>query len=113
MSAKKTEPIVGLYNKTREELSRTGDSWICIMPTNKRNSDENIKAGQDEWIPDPTRPLRVLVVQNRVKTWLSGLDFKIILDLYHANKAAIDQNLQIVEALTRKKAEALLSLFEE
>ncbi len=113
MSAKKKEPIVGLYSKTRDELTRTGDSWICLMPSNKRNTDQAIANGEEEWIPNPTRPLRLLIVQNKVKTWISALDLALILDIYKDNKDAVDATFAMVGRREREKSKALESLFEE
>ncbi len=111
MPPTKQTTIVGSLGKTREELSRTGDSWICLMPTNRRNSDKNIAAGQDEWIPDPTRPVKFLIVQSGNKTWLSALDLKCLLDLVSENKADIDASFSMVGTRAIEKADAMRKLF--
>ncbi len=112
MSVKKKPTIVGALGKTRDELSKTGGTaWFSLMTNNSRNTDENIKAGGPEWIPDPTRPLKVLCVINRVKTWLTATDLKVLETLLDENRDDIEASYMLAGIQARKKAQEISDIF--
>ncbi len=113
MSSSKKETTRDWYSKTREELSRTGDTWMALFPGSRRNTEENIKNGEDEYLPDPQRVFRILFVQNRVKYWFSARDLRNLLDLYNENKDAIHTDFTKVGRKAIEDAKALEKLFEE
>ncbi len=114
MSAKKKPTIVGALTKTRDELSATGGTaWFSLMTNNSRNTDKNIKAGGPEWIPDPTRPMKVLIVINRVKTWLTAVDLKVLENLLNDNRADLDTSYLLAGIREVEKADAMKKLFQE
>ncbi len=113
MSSSKKEQTRDWYSMTREQLSRTGDTWMALFPGSRRNTEDNIRAGGPDYIPDPDRVFRILLVQNRVKTWLSARDLKNLLDLYNENEAAIQNDFSKVGRKAIQDAKALEKLFEE
>lgn len=114
MPPEKKTPTFDVFSKTREELSRTADSYIALMPGSRRNTPEGIASGGEEWIPDPTRPPRFYVSQGRdAKFWLSIADFKSILTLYEDNKDYIDTALELAGQRAKEKADAMAKLFGE
>lgn len=102
-----------VFSKTREELSRTADSFIMLLPGSKRNTPENIANGEEEYLPDPSRPVRFFVSQGREKFFLSTADLKCIIDLYQENKPYIDASFDQVGRRAKEKAEAMAKLFQE
>ncbi len=84
MSEKKKPPqIIGLLGKSRDDLSVTGSTaWFSLFPGSRREG--------EDWIPDGSKPFRVLIVKNRVKTWLEPLDIKAFLKLLEDNKEDVE-----------------------
>ena len=114
MSTKKQRTIVGALSKTRDELSATGGTaWFSLMPTNRRNTDANIAAGAPEWVADPTRPIKLLIVVNRVKTWLTAVDLKVLTNLLSENQEDLETSYSIAGIRELEKADAMKKLFKE
>ena len=103
---KKTPKIVGLLGKTRDELSTTGPTaWFALFPGSRREG--------EEWIPDGSKPFRVLVVINRVKTWLTAGDIKAMLDLFKDNQDDIDAGFALADIQTEQQIERLQKSLEK
>ena len=86
--SKKQPKIVGLLGATRDELSATGNTaWFSLFPGSKREN--------DEWVPDGTKPFRLLIVKNRVKTWLEALDVKVLLNLLDQFKEDVEAGFEL------------------
>ncbi len=103
---KKTPKIVGLLGKTRDELSTTGPTaWFALFPGSRREG--------EEWIPDGTKPFRVLIVINRVKTWLTAGDIKALHQLFDENKEDIEAGFQLADLQTERQIQRLQESLEK
>ena len=101
MSKEQPKEIVGLLKKSRDDLSKTGSScWFSLFPGSKREG--------DEWVPDGTRPPRLLIVSKGQKTWLDALDIKVLVQLLEENQADLDAGyilagIQLEESVKRQQ----------
>ncbi len=103
---KKTPRIVGLLGKSRDELSVTGSTaWFSIFPGSRREG--------DDWVPDGSKPFRLLCVKNRVKTWFEPLDVKALLNLLEENKADVDAGFMLAGIALESKHEREKKLLED
>lgn len=100
MSSKtnKDHKIVGLLQKSRDELSKTGSScWISLFPGSRRDG--------DEWVPDPLAPPKLLIVSKGQKTWLEALDLKQLETLLAENRDDLDAGYAIAGVFLEKELE--------
>jgi hypothetical protein len=107
MSAQKKQPkIVGLLGKTRDELSATGPTvWMSLFPGSKRNE-------SGEWVPDGSRPFKVLFVQKGMKLWLNAIDVKVFLKLIEENKEDVEAGFAIAGVELEDRLEQQKKLLE-
>lgn len=106
MTSKSTPEIVGLLKKSRDELSMTGSSaWFSLFPGSRREG--------DDWVPDGSRPFRLLIVKQGVKTWLEAGDIKVLLKLLEENKKDVEAGYAIAHALLENEIERKKQLLEE
>ena len=105
-SPKKTPTIVGLIGKTRDELSATGNTaWFSLFPGSRREG--------DDWVPDGSRPFRLLIVKNRVKTWLEAIDVKVLLNLIEENKDDVEAGFALAGIQLEQRLEQQKKLLED
>lgn len=106
-STKDKDPeIVGLLKKSRDELSVTGSSaWFSLFPGSRREG--------EDWVPDGSKPFRLLIVKQGHKTWLEAGDIKVLLRLFEENKRDIDAGFAIAHTQLENELERKKKLLED
>ncbi len=115
MSSKKKPTIIGALGKTRDEMSRAGPTaWMALFTGNSRNPNPNWETDkEEEWLPDPNRPLKMLIVIDRVKTWLTALDLLMLQDLMNDNVEDLKASYAIAGARDIERADLVKKLIRE